>query len=162
MWTVCQLGHQHWGRHGAAGLLLTDPGRTGVLTQKRAAVVHQGGTWAFVGGAIDRGETPVEAALREAHEEAGLDASTLTVLETIPGADHGNWSYTYVLAEAPRPEEDELAVAGVSSWEADRTMWVDVDRVSELRLHPSLLADWSRLRGLLRAIPGSDSSCLSW
>jgi 8-oxo-dGTP diphosphatase len=149
VWTTCELGHQHWGRRGAAGLLLTDPARTGVLTQKRAAGVHQGGTWALVGGAIDRGEGPIEAALREAHEEAGLAPDTITVLGTIPGADHGSWTYTYVLAEGERPPEDELAPAGVSSWEADRTLWVDLDLVPELRLHPGLRADWDRLAGRL-------------
>jgi 8-oxo-dGTP diphosphatase len=149
VWTICDLGHRHWGKYGAAGLLLTDPARTGVLTQKRAAGVHQGGTWALVGGAIDRGEDPVEAALREAHEEAGLDPAAVTVLDTVPGADHGSWTYTYVLAEMERPAVDELAVAGVSSWEADRTVWTDIDRVRRLRLHPGLRADWARLSQVL-------------
>ena len=45
MWTYCACGERHWGRYGAAGLLLTDPGRTGVVLQKRSRMVHHGGTW---------------------------------------------------------------------------------------------------------------------
>src|SRR6478609_1767697 len=64
----CSCGRRHWGQRGAAGLLLTDPGRTGVVLQLRSARVHHGGTWALMGGAIERGEDPASAALREAHE----------------------------------------------------------------------------------------------
>ena len=88
------------------------------------------------------------AALREAHEEAGVDAATVTVLRTAPGLRHPEWSYTYVLAEAERPDDPELP--GGFTWEADRTMWVDLDVVADLTLHPVLVGDWSRLRELLR------------
>ena len=112
MWLRCSCGERHWGRYGAAGLLLTDPARTAVLLQKRSVHVHNGGTWSVPGGAIERGESPREAALREAHEEAGLDPRTLRVTSTLVGTDHGDWSYTYVVAEGERPEHPELAVAG--------------------------------------------------
>ena len=63
-WVVCALGHRHWGRFGAAGLLLTDGRR--VLLQHRAAWTHEGDTWAVPGGARDSHEDPITAALREA------------------------------------------------------------------------------------------------
>jgi len=100
-----------------------------------------------MGGAIERGEDPAAAALREAHEEAGVDAATVTVLRTAPGLRHPEWSYTYVLAEAERPDDPELP--GGFTWEADRTLWVDLDAVSALTLHPVLSTDWPRLQGLL-------------
>ena len=59
MWTYCGCGERHWGRYGAAGLLLTDPGRTGVVLQKRSRMVHYGGTWSVPGGAIEGLEDPV-------------------------------------------------------------------------------------------------------
>ena len=149
MWLRCSCGERHWGRYGAAGLLLTDPARTAVLLQKRSVHVHNGGTWSVPGGAIERGESPREAALREAHEEAGLDPRTLRVTSTLVGTDHGDWSYTYVVAEGARPEHPELAVAGSTSWEADRTTWVDLDRVPSYSLHPGLREHWSRLRAEL-------------
>ena len=102
-----------------------------------------------MGGAIERGEDPAAAALREAHEEAGVEAATVTVLRTAPGLRHPEWSYTYVLAEAVRPEDPELP--GGFTWEADRTLWVDLAMVSDLVLHPGLGTDWPRLQGLLAA-----------
>ena len=145
MWTYCGCGERHWGRYGAAGLLLTDPGRTGVVLQKRSRMVHYGGTWSVPGGGIEGLEGPVDAALREAHEEAGVVASSLRVLETIVGTDHGDWSYTYVLAEAERPADPRLG----TSWEADRTRWVDLDTVARRRLHPGLRTDWPMLQAML-------------
>ncbi len=100
-----------------------------------------------MGGAIEPGETPSVAALREAHEEAGVDASTVTVLRTVPGLRHPEWSYTYVLAESERPENPDLP--GGLTWESDRTMWVDLEAVAAYPLHPSLAVDWPRLHDLL-------------
>jgi 8-oxo-dGTP pyrophosphatase MutT (NUDIX family) len=149
MWMYCSCGQRHWGRYGAAGLLLTDPERTGVVLQKRSRMVHYGGTWSVPGGAIEWREGPVRAALREAHEEAGVEADTVTVVETMPGTDHGDWRYTYVLATAERPDDPRLG----TSWEAERTRWVDLDTVARRRLHPGLRADWPRL---LATIEGRD------
>jgi ADP-ribose pyrophosphatase YjhB (NUDIX family) len=108
-------------------------------------MVHHGGTWSVPGGAIEWREEPVQAALREAHEEAGVEAGSLAVVDTIVGTDHGDWSYTYVLAEAARPDDPRLG----TSWEADRTSWVDLDQVASRRLHPGLRDDWPRLLDLL-------------
>lgn len=146
MWVSCRCGHRHWGRRGAAGLLLTDVARTGVLLQERSAAVHHGGTWGVPGGAIERGESVVAAALREAHEEAGLRADGMDVVRTVVGTDHVDWSYTYVLGQGPRPDDPVLARAGSSAWEVARTTWVDLDDVPALRLHPGLRTDWERLR----------------
>jgi len=58
MYVYCSCGRRHWGLHGAAGLLLTDRDRSGVVLQRRSALVHHGNTWALIGGALERGETP--------------------------------------------------------------------------------------------------------
>jgi 8-oxo-dGTP diphosphatase len=79
-----------------------------------------------------------------------VEASTVTVLDTILGTDHGDWSYTYVLAEAERPTDPRLG----TSWEADRTRWVDLDRVATRRLHPGLRADWPTLQVTLAGRDG--------
>ncbi len=150
MWIRCACGERHWGRHGAAGLLLTDPDRTSVVLQRRSAMVHFGGTWSVPGGAIEYGESPTEAALREAHEEAGVDPGAVSVLDTVIGSDHGTWRYTYVLAEAERPADPALG----TSWEADLTRWVSLDTVTDRRLHPGLHHDWPGLLAALRALRG--------
>jgi 8-oxo-dGTP pyrophosphatase MutT (NUDIX family) len=60
------------------------------------------GQIAFPGGGIDPGETPVEAALREAHEELGIDPAQVRVI----GASdvyrtHSGFEITPVLAMVP-------------------------------------------------------------
>src|SRR3954447_14141738 len=73
-WTTCALGHRHWGRAGAAGLLLHRSGPHGeeVLLQHRAVWSHHGGTWGTPGGALHTGEPAHVGALREVREELGL------------------------------------------------------------------------------------------
>src|ERR671929_69540 len=100
-WVVSDTGAAYWGRHGAAGLLLRAPRADGaevVLLQHRAPWSHQGGTWGLPGGARDSHETPEQAAVREAHEEAGLSADLLTVRTTVvtATATGSNWTYTTV------------------------------------------------------------------
>ena len=43
-----------------------------MLLQHRALWSHHGGTWGVLGGARNSGETAVDAAAREAAEEAGF------------------------------------------------------------------------------------------
>lgn len=63
---TCDRGCAHFGRWGAAGVLLLSGDL--VLLQLRANS-HHSGTWSTPGGSLDRGETPVQAALREVQEE---------------------------------------------------------------------------------------------
>lgn len=135
----CACGQWHWGRYGAAGLLLSDPERR-VLLQHRARWVHQGGTWALPGGALRRAEFPWDAAVREAGEEADVppDAVELTARVVV---DHGNWRYTTVLATARRP----VAARAVSA-EAAGMRWVPVEEVAGYPLHRDFAAAWPKLR----------------
>lgn len=50
------------------------------LVRKRAGLRHHGGQVGLPGGKLEAGETPREAALREAHEEIGLAPEAVTVL----------------------------------------------------------------------------------
>ena len=74
-----------------------------MLLQHRAPWSHQGGTWGLPGGARDSHETAEQAAVREAHEEAGLPADQLTVRTTVVTATAAgsHWTYTTVIADAP-------------------------------------------------------------
>ncbi|WP_410568548.1 NUDIX domain-containing protein [Amycolatopsis sp. cmx-4-61] len=135
----CSCGHLHWGRYGAAGLLLVDPAR-GVLLQRRAWWVHHGRTWALPGGAIEAGETARGAAAREAFEEASVRAEAFRPVSASV-VDHGNWSYTTVLALADGAE------ARVANTESAEVRWVDPDDVPGYPLHRDFAAAWPDLRG---------------
>ncbi len=146
-WTTCALGHRHWGRAGAAGLLLFRDGADGpeVLLQHRAVWSHHGGTWGTPGGALHYGESAADGALREVREELGLVADDV-VLGARSVDDHGGWSYTTVLARPARSiEVTDLRLDG----ESDGVAWLPLAGLDEVELHPGLAASLSRLRPLL-------------
>ena len=155
-WVLSDNGAAYWGKHGAAGLLRrghrarTAHPRT--LLQHRAPWSHQGGTWGLPGGARDSHETPEQAAVREAHEEAGLPAESLTVRTTvvtaeISGTTGSHWTYTTVIADAAELLET------VPNRESSELRWVAEDEVAELPLHPGFAASWERLREVAATIP---------
>lgn len=145
-WLDCALGHRHWGRYGAAGLLAVAPGPH-VLLQHRAPWSHGGDTWGVPGGARSRAETAEQAARRETVEETGLDLSDL-VLHAQHVLDHLTWTYTTFVATVP----SRLPV--VPERESVDLRWVAVAEVDALPLHPAFAAAWPELRGLL---PESDA-----
>ncbi|MDR2379144.1 MAG: NUDIX hydrolase [Bifidobacteriaceae bacterium] len=142
-WFECACGGRHWGLAGAAGLLI-GRGRE-VLLQLRGARSHHGGSWGLPGGARRRGETPLGTALREAREEAGVDAAGLAP-RWWSIADHGGWAYTTIAAEAG-PDLD--VSAGPANWETEALEWVDRDQVADRNLHPGLAAAWPVLESNL-------------
>jgi 8-oxo-dGTP pyrophosphatase MutT (NUDIX family) len=61
-------------RAAVALTLVEAAGGTALLLTRRAPTLRaHRGQWALPGGRCDQGETPVEAALRELHEELGLE-----------------------------------------------------------------------------------------
>jgi 8-oxo-dGTP diphosphatase len=138
----CSYGHLHWGRYGAAGLLLIDPER-GVLLQRRAWWVHHGSTWALPGGALEVGETPREAATREAFEEAAI-APHVVRPTAASVVDHVNWRYTTILATARHPVNERVANS-----ESAELRWVPPADVEELKLHRDFALAWPALRAQL-------------
>ena len=154
-WVVSDTGSWFWGRHGAAGLLLRAPHHDGSATyllQHRAEWSHQGGTWGLPGGARDSHETVEQAAIREAHEEAGLSEDQLTVrtkvvTKEVRGEDDAYWTYTTVIADAP----EQLATT--PNRESAELRWVAEDDVADLPLHPGFAASWALLRTESASIP---------
>jgi 8-oxo-dGTP pyrophosphatase MutT (NUDIX family) len=138
---VCAHGHRHWGRHGAAGLLVVTPARQ-VLLQHRAPWSHSGDTWGVPGGARHPAESPEAAARRETVEETGLDVEQAVVVGSHVD-DHGTWSYTTLVATVPS------ALPVVAERESVALRWVPVDDVERLPLHPAFAAAWPLLRRLL-------------
>jgi 8-oxo-dGTP pyrophosphatase MutT (NUDIX family) len=78
--TLLELGGL---RHAAVGVVLLpdDEGRACfVLTRRLATMRRHSGQWALPGGRLEVGETSATAALREIHEEVGLDLPADAVL----------------------------------------------------------------------------------
>ncbi|MCT9931705.1 NUDIX hydrolase [Planotetraspora sp. A-T 1434] len=142
-WALCDRGHQHWGLHGAAGLLAvhhTLDGMPYVLMQKRSWWSHHGGTWGLPGGARDSHEDAVAGALREAMEEAALTADLLRV-QGVYIDDHGGWSFHTVIAEA-----EGLLDAAPANGESTDMRWVAADEVTAKKLHPGFADSWPKIR----------------
>lgn len=51
-----------------------------LLVQRNPEARFMGGAWVFPGGAVHEGESEVETAVREAHEEAGLELDPATLV----------------------------------------------------------------------------------
>ncbi|TDE03420.1 NUDIX domain-containing protein [Jiangella asiatica] len=142
-WIECACGQRHWGLHGAAGLLLVDGHPVDddgvvrrVLLQHRAHWSHHGGTWGVPGGARASTETALEAALREAAEEAAIPPDAVWPSHAWV-EDHGPWSYTTVVATADRPVEPHP-----SDPESLDIVWTPVGDVEALPLLPAFGAMW--------------------
>ena len=110
-------------RHSAV-LVALAPSERGVevlLTRRSMDMRTHRGEISFPGGRLDPGETAADAALREAHEEVGLDPALVTVegelehLNTIVSRSY----IVPVIASLAEPVDVQPA-----SPEVDRVLWV--------------------------------------
>lgn len=144
-WVEGPDGEKFWGRFGAAGLLLLNPARF-ILLQLRASWSHNGGTWGIPGGALKMGESPLQAALREAEEEAGVPAKKVEVIgSNILNLDF--WSYTTIIGKV---ETSFNPTAGDS--ESEALEWVEIAHVEQKNLHPGFRRSWPELRLKILAV----------
>jgi 8-oxo-dGTP diphosphatase len=142
----CSDGHVRWGVFGAAGVvfvLFDDAGSPSVMLQQRSAMAHEGGTWSCAGGAIDEGETPFEAALREAAEEVGDIPDDHRLLGEYVFAPADDWSYTTVVLEVHQ------SFGASMNFETDAVAWVPLDQVMSRPLHAGFKAAWPHLRQII-------------
>jgi 8-oxo-dGTP pyrophosphatase MutT (NUDIX family) len=143
-WTTCSQGHTHWGPEGAAGLMLSHTDEQGVkryLLQHRSPYVHHGNTWSIPGGAIDPGESPEQAAHREASEEFGqLPHYQIAHRAT---ADCGGWQYHTVHGTVdqhfdPRNDMTDPEYGNSEGY----GKWFTPEEISQLPLHPGFAQAW--------------------
>jgi 8-oxo-dGTP pyrophosphatase MutT (NUDIX family) len=115
----------------AAGLLLVYPGARGPslpLTVRSSALRRHAGQISLPGGATDPGETLVQAALREAHEEIGVDPARVRIL--------GELKPVYVLVSGFTLHPvvgvtDERPVFAPAAHEVEEVLEVSVDDLQD-------------------------------
>lgn len=139
-------GSARWGRYGAAGVLArhADPsGTPAYFLARRSKWCHRGGTWAVPGGALDRGETPLAAALREFEEEIGLPLERFEVA-AVHEDDHGGWSYWTHVLDVP----ERFAAPASLGWETAEARWVAGHELAGLDLFDAFRTTLVRLEVL--------------
>ncbi|MET7330942.1 NUDIX domain-containing protein [Nonomuraea sp. NPDC005650] len=148
-WVQCAQGHRHWGTEGGAGLLLfhrAPGGEVHVLMQLRSLETQHGGTMGLPGGALHPGEGPVAGGFREFGQENRLDLREVEV-RGVHHDDHGGWAYSTVIGEI-----SHLADVWPASHESLDNVWVPLDEVPQLNLHPDLARAWPEVRTELDSV----------
>jgi 8-oxo-dGTP pyrophosphatase MutT (NUDIX family) len=117
-----QIGHDLIMLVGAAGIIFNEQGE--VLLQRRGDT----GGWGTPGGAVDPGEEPAEAVIREVFEETGLRVYPERIVSVYGGADHMG---TY-------PNGDEVAFTTIAFLcrIVGGALQIDGDETLELRYFP--------------------------
>lgn len=124
----------HWGKQ-ASGVLLTT-GRQ-ILLLLRSEDVTEGGTWGIPGGAVDRGEAPLQAAERELREETGLELSNHKILgSTVFKDEDDGFVYTTFIIKVPEEYVDmKIDLNSDGYQENDAYKWIDQDWLEEDTTH---------------------------
>ncbi len=110
---------EFWGNRGA-GCLFVSRSTHRLLLAHRSDRVNEPNTWGIWGGAIEYGENPKSAAMREAMEESGYDGPmTLLELKQYKNGTFVYHNYLAVIAEEFTPE---------LQWETQDYEWVEYGR----------------------------------
>lgn len=120
-------GRRYWGDKGA-GILFTDG--TSILLLKRAKdgdSADYGETWGIPGGKTEKGEMPIETAVRETKEEAGSVEGTR--FAQFDERD-GRHVFTVFLYKVRSPFKIKL------SNEHTDSKWIDLADLKKFSLHP--------------------------
>ena len=143
----CADGHVRWGLYGAAGVVFVVqfPDGPRVMLQKRSQLAHEGGTWSCAGGALDRGEQPLDGALREASEEVGTIPDDIDVWGSVVFQPADDWSYTTFVVAVPSEFGASI------NFETDAVTWDSPDEVENRPLHAGFAAAWPEIRKIIES-----------
>ena len=99
-----------------------------ILLLQRSDKVSRTHGWDLVGGAVDKGEDPTEAAIREIMEETGMtvyDIKPITTYFSKNGDDE-------VITVGFRAKTDDTNIE--LSWESENYQWVSIDDIKDFNL----------------------------
>jgi 8-oxo-dGTP pyrophosphatase MutT (NUDIX family) len=118
----------------SAVLLLLADGPAGpevLLTRRSMEMKNHKGEISFPGGRVDPGETAIETALREAHEEVGLDPALPSVVGEL---EHLSTivSKSYIVPVVARLDvaHADRPFLEPQTMEADRVMWTPISELT--------------------------------
>lgn len=126
----------------AAGLFLRNTDRDGAWYLLGKRHPRLGGTWANIGGSLKHGQDPLAGAIREFHEEVGIDLTGIPDAEITEVVDCGTRLVPYtmfVVNTTERFGDVEL------SWENVALCWWHQDEVDSLQLHEGFARAWAFL-----------------
>lgn len=124
--------------HERSGIVLVSGGRVALIRRERAGRVY----YLFPGGGVQSGETPAEAAGREAWEELGLRVAVGRLLAEV--WFHGDRQFFFEAREQGGVFGTGEGAEMTSPAAADGTYeaaWVDLDDVCRLDVRPRAIAE---------------------
>jgi len=122
----------------AAAVVVRNPQGQVLLLRRGPGAPWMPGKWNLPGGGKDPGETTEQAAIREAHEEAGIDLSHLSPLTYLEMVTYEDGVAYFYLADMFEDQHKPTL-----NWENDKLEWVDP--LELLRDGP---AQWDLIPGL--------------
>jgi 8-oxo-dGTP pyrophosphatase MutT (NUDIX family) len=128
-------GREYWGKFGASGCLFRhgEGGEERFFLILRAMESEDGGVWGSPGGARNRGEDLLQAALRETGEEIG-EIPAVSEARFTHVFDPGFWRYTTFVVDV-----DEQFEQTASNWETDGAGWFTRAELKTINVHPGVL-----------------------
>ena len=127
-------GERRWGLHGASGVLIRHIDEQGTeaffLAQRGDNVEGGRSQWAIPGGAMDKGETPVEGAIREFREEINIEID-YDILGEHSAHVHESWAYTTVVVQV----EERFSIPTDLHWENKAAGWFTREEIRELNTY---------------------------
>ena len=116
-----------------------------LLTLRAAGLRAHRGQWALPGGRCDAGETPVEAALRELHEELGLELGPEDVLGLLDDYPTRSgylitpvvvWAATKAAGLSPNPAEVDLRCIRIALADIKASRCVSISSLNRRAIAP--------------------------
>lgn len=99
-----------------------------VLLLQRSDKTSRAHGWDFAGGGVDKGESPLDAVMREVYEETGLSISDIKTLSTSHG--HTDGGEYVMIGYAAHASDSEVHL----SWEHESYAWMTIEEVEKLEL----------------------------